>query len=328
MERDVVIQELRSSEDTLEDCVYDRHLERAFKGTPLAKPILGSIESITGITRERVLRFYRRQYVHQNLVVAAAGRVDHDEVCAHVEKWLGEIKGRSRQGLPAGTLGENLAAQPFVQVLRRKAEQAHIVLGAPSPSFRDSRRFEAMVLNGILGGGLTSRLYQEIRERRGLAYATYSQLYSFVDSGTLLMYAATEPSKAPETFEVAMDEIGKLRVKGFEREEMQIVQTQVRASTILGSDDPESRMQSIGINEIVFGRYRPIGEILKEFDRVKPDAVMALAEESLKPSALGITLMGPLPEKPMREWLEKQREKAIGKKTLNKGALKSKRRRS
>ncbi len=328
MERDVVIQELRSSEDTLEDCVYDRHLEQAFKGTPLAKPILGSIESITGITRERVLRFYRRQYVHQNLVVAAAGRVDHEEVCTHVEKWLGEIKGRPRQGLPAGTLGENLAAQPFVQVLRRKAEQAHIVLGAPSPSFRDSRRFEAMVLNGILGGGLTSRLYQEIRERRGLAYATYSQLYSFVDSGTLLMYAATEPAKAPETFEVAMDEIGKLRVKGFKREEMQIVQTQVRASTILGSDDPESRMQSIGINEIVFGRYRPIGEILKEFDRVKPDAVMALAEESLKPSTLGITLMGPLPEKPMREWLEIQREKAISRKTLNKGVSKSKRRRS
>jgi predicted Zn-dependent peptidase len=312
MERDVVIQEIRSSEDMLEDCVFDRHFEHAFKGTTLALPILGTVQSIETMTRERVLRFYRRQYVNQNLVIAAAGNVDHDELCEYVEKYLAPLKGSTRGGLPAGTVNEAVPAQSFSKVIKRRAEQAHILIGARSPGFRDHRRFDAMILNGMLGGGLTSRLYQEIRENRGLAYSVYSQLYSFVDTGTLLMYAATEPAKVPEALAVTIDEITKLRVKGFAKEEMEMVRTQVRASTILGSDDPDSRMQSIAINELVFGRYRPIGEILGEFERVKPEAVRELAEESLQPETLGITLMGPLPEKPMLEWIEKQRAKFSG----------------
>lgn len=309
MEQDVVIQEIRSSEDMLEDCVFDRHFEQAFKGTSLALPILGTIESIESMTRERVLRFYRRQYVNQNLVIAAAGRVDHDELCEFVEKYLSPLKGSTRSSLPAGTVNEAVPARAFTKVIKRRAEQAHILIGAKSPGFRDHRRFEAMVLNGILGGGLTSRLYQEIRENRGLAYSVYSQLYSFVDTGTLLMYAATEPMKVPEALAVTLEEMTKLRNKGFRPEELEMVRAQVRASTIIGSDDPESRMQSIGINELVFGRYRPIDEILGEFDRIRADGVKELAQESLDVESLGITLMGPLPEKPILEWTEKQRKK-------------------
>ncbi len=309
MEQDVVIQEIRSSEDMLEDCVFDRHFEYAFKGTSLALPILGTVESIESMTRERVLRFYRRQYVNQNLVIAAAGRVDHDELCEFVEKYLSPLKGSTRSSLPAGTVNEAVPARAFTKVIKRRAEQAHILIGAKSPGFRDHRRFEAMVLNGILGGGLTSRLYQEIRENRGLAYSVYSQLYSFVDTGTLLMYAATEPMKVPEALAVTLEEMAKLRNKGFRPEELEMVRAQVRASTIIGSDDPESRMQSIGINELVFGRYRPIGEILGEFDRIRAEGVKELAQESFDTETLGITLMGPLPEKPLLEWAEKQRKK-------------------
>lgn len=308
-ELDVVIQEIRSSEDLLEDCVFDRHFEHAFRGTPLALPILGTVDSIEKMTRERVLRFYRRQYVNQNLVIAAAGLVDHDTLCEYVEKYMAPLKGSSPKALPAGTVNDAVDARSFSKVIKRRAEQAHILIGAKSPGFRDHRRFDAMMLNGILGGGLTSRLYQEIRENRGLAYTVYSQLYSFVDTGTMLMYAATEPVKVPEALAVTLEEMTKLRVKGFEQNEMEMVRTQVRAQTILGSDDPENRMQSIGINELVFGRYRPISEILGEFERVKPEGVRQLAEECLHPETLGITLMGPLPEKPMLEWIDKQRSK-------------------
>lgn len=309
MERDVVVQEIRSSEDMLEDCIYDRYFEYAFKGSALARPILGSLESIETISRERVLRFYRRQYVNENLVVAAAGRVDHNELCEQVEKWMSSLKGASRRPLPAGTFNETVEAKPFTKVIKRTAEQAHVLIGARSPGFRSHRRFEAMMLNGILGGGLTSRLYQQIRENRGLAYTVYSQLYSFVDAGTMLMYAATEPKKAPEALEVAMQEMAKLRDNGFSDEEMEMVRKQIVAQTIIGSDDPESRMQSIGINEIVFGRYRPIAELLEEYDRVKPNAVRELAEEFLQMHDLGIAVMGPLPEKPMLDWVEKQRDR-------------------
>lgn len=309
MERDVVIQEIRSSDDTLDDCVYDRHFEFAFAGSPLARPILGTLESIETISRDRVLKFYRRQYVNENLVVAAAGAVNHNQLCDLVEKWLAPLKGLSQKALPAGTLNETVEAQAFTKVIRRRAEQAHILIGTRSPGFRDHRRFDAMVLNGILGGGLTSRLYQEIRENRGLAYSVYSQLNSFIDAGTILMYAASEPVKAPEALEVSILELTKLREKGFSDDELQMVKTQVNASTIIGSDDPENRMQSIGLNEIVFGRYRPIGEVLNEYDRVKASSVRDLADDVLQAAELGITVMGPLPEKPMLQFIEKQRAK-------------------
>ena len=123
------------------------------------------------------------------------------------------------------------------------------------------------------------------------------------------MYAATEPMKVPEALAVTLEEMAKLRNKGFRPEELEMVRAQVRASTIIGSDDPESRMQSIGINELVFGRYRPIGEILGEFDRIRAEGVKELAQESFDTETLGITLMGPLPEKPLLEWAEKQRKK-------------------
>lgn len=309
MERDVVIQEIRSSDDQLDDCVYDRHFESAFKGSSLALPILGSIDSISSVSRERVLRFYRRQYVSQNIVVAAAGRVDHDALCELLNKHFGALKGTTKQELPAGTVLQAVEANRFTKVIRRRAEQAHILVGSRSPGFRDHQRFDSIMLNGMLGGGLTSRLYQEVRENRGLAYSVYSHLYSFVDAGTMMMYAATEPTKAPEALSVIFEELTKLRTGGFEKEELSMVRAQVRSATILGSDDPESRMQSIAINEQVFGRYRSIDEVLTEYDRVKAENVREMANDVLRTDLLGVTIMGPMPEKPMSEWVEKQRDK-------------------
>jgi predicted Zn-dependent peptidase len=309
MEKDVVIQEIRSSEDQLDDCVYDRHFENAFKGSTLALPILGSMESISTMSRERVLKFYRRQYVNQNMVIAAAGRVDHDSLCALVNKHMGELRGTTKQELPAGTALGSVDAQSFTKVIRRRAEQAHILVGTKSPGFRDHQRFESIMLNGMLGGGLTSRLYQEVRENRGLAYSVYSHLYSFVDAGTMMMYAATEPTKAPEALSVVFEELTKLRTGGFDKEELEMVRAQIRSATILGSDDPESRMQSIAINEQVFGRYRSLDEVLTEYSRVKSENVREMANEVLRTDSLGVTIMGPMPEKPMVDWVEKQRTK-------------------
>ncbi len=311
MERDVVIQEIRSGDDQLEECVYDRHFEKAYKGSNLGLPILGTMESISSVTRERVLKFYRRQYVNQNLVIAAAGQVDHDQLCELLEKHLGVLRGSAERELPAGTVPAQLICKPFTQAIRRRAEQAHVLFGVNAPGFRDHRRFDSVMLNGIIGGGLTSRLYQEIRENRGLAYSVYSHLYSFVDAGTMLMYAATEPMKAPEAVQVIFKELTKLRAKGFRTEELEMVRTQIRSATILGSDDPESRMQSLGINEMVFGRYRPLQEVLSEYERVKPEGVRALLAEAMKFESLGVTVMGPMPEKPIVDWIERARQSAI-----------------
>ncbi|HRK06617.1 MAG TPA: pitrilysin family protein [Pseudobdellovibrionaceae bacterium] len=305
-ERDVVVQEISASEDQLEDCIYDRFLSRAFQGHSLALPILGTADSIRGMTRERVLKFFRRQYVVDNMLVAAAGRVNHEELCELLEKFLHPARAAGQRRLPAGTTPVSIVPQAFVQVQRRRAEQVHLLMGAPSPSFQEPQRFEAMFLNAILGGGLTSRLYQEIRENRGLAYSVYSHLYTFSDAGLCLMYAATEPKKAPEAFEVALGEMTKIRQSGIHREEVEMARTQLRASTLLSADDTDSRMQSLAANEMIFGRYRPVREVLKEFERVKLDGVMALAEKALQPDRVGVAMLGPIPEKPMRDFVAQE----------------------
>lgn len=306
-EREVVIQEIRSAQDQLEDCVFDVHFGQAYRGHKLGLPILGTVESVGTMSRERVLGFYRRQYVAQNMVVAASGQVDHRELCDMVSEWLKPQSGIGvRTELPAGLDNSQATVCAFQQVKKRKAEQVHIVVGAPSPGFRERRRFEAIALNMILGGGLTSRLYQEVRERRGLAYSVYSQLQSFVDSGTMLMYAACQPRRAPEAIEAILREIVRLRKKGVTAEELAIAKTQMRAATVIHSDDPESRMQSIAVNEAVFGRYRPIGEVLEEYERIELDAVNELAREVLSLKQVGMTVMGPLPIAAFREFLDKE----------------------
>lgn len=310
-EREVVVQEISASEDQLEDCIYDRYLSRAFHGQSLALPILGTAKSIRGMTRDRVLKFFKRQYVVDNMLVAAAGRVDHDELCELLEKFLQPARSAAQRRLPAGTSPVRVEPQAFVEIRKRRAEQVHLLMGLPSPSFHEPQRFESMFLNAILGGGLTSRLYQEIRENRGLAYSVYSHLYTFSDSGLCLMYAATEPKKAPEAFEVALGEMMKLRRKGLESSEIEMARTQLRASTLLSADDTDSRMQSLAANEMIFGRYRPVREVLKEFERVKADSVMGLAEKVLVPDSLGVAMLGPVPEKPMRDYVSRELGRAF-----------------
>jgi len=216
--------------------------------------------------------------------------------------------------------------QAFVQIQKRRAEQVHLLMGSPSPSFQEPQRFEAMFLNAILGGGLTSRLYQEIRENRGLAYSVYSHLYTFSDAGLCLMYAATEPKKAPEAFEVALGEMTKIRQEGVQRDEVEMARTQLRASTLLSADDTDSRMQSLAANEMIFGRYRPVREVLKEFERVKIDGVMALAEKALMPDRLGVAMLGPIPEKPMRDFVARELGRAARMNSSSNSRAKSPRR--
>lgn len=192
----------------------------------------------------------------------------------------------------------------FREVIRKSSEQVHILVGYPSINFRDPMRFEAMVVNTLLGGGMTSRLYQEVREERGLVYSIFSQLTTFADSGMETIYAGTEAKHAPDVLEIIMRELRKLARKGIKKADLDLFKTQVKGSILLGADDIENRMNSLAVNEMMFGRYRSVDEVVRDVEKVTLDSVHHYIESKFKPENPSILLMGAMPEGPTKKWLE------------------------
>lgn len=266
-----------------------------------------------GLDRSRIASFHERHYVASNLLVSVAGNVEHDRVIELAMKYLKPHKGSKQPFVPApgpsatpnkrNITGGKLALTPFREVVRRPSEQVHILVGFPGADFRDRLRFEGYIVNTLLGGGMTSRLYQSIREDRGLVYSIYSQLSTFSDTGLNLIYAGTEPKHAPEVLELIMKELKRLKKKGVTKSDVQLFKTQVLGSILLGSDDIENRMNSIAVNEMMFGRYRSVDQVMRDVEAVSVDSVHEYIETWVDLDKLGILLMGALPEAPTKKWL-------------------------
>ncbi|MEK7357992.1 MAG: pitrilysin family protein, partial [Bdellovibrionota bacterium] len=251
-EKQVVIQEILMSEDQLEDAIFDKFYEKIYPDHPLGKPILGTEESIEGMSRKRIVDFHERQYGIEHLIVSVAGRVDHDEVVGFTEKYMEpkssalRRKGTVKAGLVKESRKDHVehaekqlarmrderpvppVATPFREVIKRPSEQVHILIGHPTLEFRDPMRFDAVVVNTMLGGGMTSRLYQTVREERGLVYSVFSSLNTYSDSGTNLIYAGTEPKKAPTVIELIMKELRRMKREGMTKEEIEFYKRQVK----------------------------------------------------------------------------------------------------
>lgn len=315
-EKQVVIQEILMSEDQLEDAIFDHYLKFVYQGSPLGLPILGTVKSIEGMKRETIVDFHRRLYVAEEMIVTVAGHVDHDEVIRLVLKWLKPPQAPKTSKTPrapqapesprvaraAGRVAP--AMRVFREVIKRPSEQAHILVGFPASNFTDRLRFEGLVVNTLLGGGMTSRLFQTVREEKALAYAVYSQLMSFTDAGLNLIYAGTEPKKAPMVVELILKEVKKLKKQGLKKADLELFKTQVTGQILLGADDIDSRMNSLGANEMVLGRYRSVDDVMRDVQAVSLDSVHEYIETYLDFDRLGILLMGPLPEAPTKKWLE------------------------
>lgn len=302
-EKQVVIQEIHMAEDQLEDNIFDQYFELAYPELPLGKPILGTVKSISDMSREQIINFHRRQYTSSNVVVSVAGRVDHDEVVELAKKWL-KLPTTSAAELLATRVHEIPKLRSFREAVRRPSEQAHILIGLPASEFSAKLRFEAYIVNTLLGGGMTSRLYQSVREDRGLVYSIYSQLVTFIDAGQMLIYAGTEPKKAPEVVELILKEIKKLIRGGLTKKDIEFFKTQVKGQILLGADDIDSRMNSLAVNEMVFGKYRAVDDVIQDIDNVNLDSVHQYIETYLDLDQLGILLMGAVPEGPTKKWLK------------------------
>jgi predicted Zn-dependent peptidase len=288
-ERDVVQHEIDMSADDLEEYIFDLYFENAYEGHQLGRPILGTPASLRSMDRRQVHDYYRSRYRGSNLIVSVAGNVDHEEVVKSVEKALGHQRGRVPK-----SVRRKPKIKGFRKFIHRPSEQVHILLGGPSCSFRDEYRFESYIVNALLGGGMTSRLYQAIREKRGLTYSVYSYLVSFTDTGLLMFYASTAPKNVKKVLNLIRQGVFNLRRRGISQRDLNLFKTQVKGQILLGADDVENRMNSLAVNEMIFGEYRPVDEVINEIEGITLRSIHEYLNKYISTESMGLLLIGDL----------------------------------
>jgi predicted Zn-dependent peptidase len=293
-ERKVVLEEIAMRDDDPSDLVHDLYAETYYGDTQLGRPILGTIKSISDMTRSSVFNYYKKKYLPQDLVVAVAGNIKHKRVVAMVEEALSRDNFLDVKGSPQIRPNTPVKTKPMqsVGLMTRKTEQAHMFYGMEGVARSDERRFAMGVLASALGGGMSSRLFQEIREKRGLAYSVYAYAQQFAGSGQIGFYAGCNPTKAIEVIEIIREVLADVAENGMSHEEIERAKGAVRGSLVLSQEDSGSRMSRIGKNEIVYGQVMGFDEILQAISRVNPTDVREIASEFLTKSPT-LALVGP-----------------------------------
>ncbi|WP_396932225.1 M16 family metallopeptidase [Mycolicibacterium sp.] len=292
LERDVVLEEIAMRDDDPEDALGDVFLTAMFGDHPVGRPVIGSVDSVSGMTRSQLHSFHVRRYTPERMVVAVAGNVDHDEVVRLVRKHFGRhlVKGRKPQPPRKGT--GRLTGAPNLQLITRDGEQTHLSLGVRVPGRNWPHRWALSVLNTALGGGLSSRLFQQIRENRGLAYSVYSSVDTFSDAGALSVYAACLPERFDEVVRLTTEVLEGVARDGITEAECRIAKGSIRGGLVLGLEDSASRMHRLGRSELNYGEYRSVSSTLEHIDAVTLDEVNAIARQVLtKP--FGAAVLGP-----------------------------------
>ncbi|HEX4656182.1 MAG TPA: pitrilysin family protein [Streptosporangiaceae bacterium] len=294
-ERGVILEEIAMNEDDPSDTVHEAFAAQLFGDTPLGRPILGSVDSINSITRAQIAEHFAARYRPENLVVAAAGSLDHAEVVELTRSAFAPVLTGNADPVPprlagqGGEEGRAAGAGVGVRLVSRGIEQANLVLGCGALSRTDDRRFALGVLNAALGGGMSSRLFQEVREKRGLAYSVYSFSSQHADTGLWGVYAGCLPAKADEVLSICRDEIDKVVSGGLTDAELDRGKGQLRGSIVLGLEDPSSRMSRLGKSELVYPQLEPVEEILASIEGVTHDDVREVAAAVLaRPKALAV----------------------------------------
>ncbi|MFE6889817.1 M16 family metallopeptidase [Streptomyces sp. NPDC057694] len=297
-ERGVILEEIAMTEDDAGDVVHDLFAHTMLGDTPLGRPVLGTPDTVNALSRGQIARFYRKHYDPTHLVVAAAGNVDHDKVVRQVRAAFEKAGALTGTSTPIGprTGRKTLRTAGRMELLGRKTEQAHVILGMPGLARTDDRRWAMGVLNTALGGGMSSRLFQEVREKRGLAYSVYSYTSSFADCGLFGVYAGCRPSQVHDVLKICRDELDHVAQAGLTDDELRRAVGQLKGSTVLGLEDTGALMNRIGKSELCWGEHMSVDDMLARISEVTPDEVREVAREILgqRPS---LSVIGPLKDK-------------------------------
>ncbi len=296
-ERKVVFEEIKMVEDTPDDLVHEIFIESFWPNHPLGLPILGTRETVEALDRAQLLRFFRETYTPANLIVSAAGNLVHEGVVELIDRYFQPLKPR-----PNGVHESPPTVEPAVRFREKDLEQVHLVLGTDAPAQSHEDRYTSYVLNTVLGGTMSSRLFQVIREKRGLAYSVFSGLSCYRDAGNLTIYAATSPQNSSQVVELVLAELRRIRREPVPATELRRAKDHLKGSLMLGLEGTGSRMSQLARHEMYFGRQISLDEILRGIETVQAEDVMRLAGSMFEDRPLALTALGhlehfkPLPE--------------------------------
>jgi predicted Zn-dependent peptidase len=292
-EQGVILEEIKMDEDSPDYLVHETFTQRFWKGHPLGRPILGTVKTVSGFDQRTVFDFYGSRFTPRNMVFSAAGHLDHDRFVAQVGEYFAGLAA-SGGVLPRH---EPPVPHPHITLKRKKSlEQVQFCLGVPAPPVDSPERYGVYLLNSILGGGMSSRLFQTIREDRGLAYSIYSEVSPFRDAGALSVYAGCSAQKAGEVLTLTLAELRRIKDERVSDGELKRAKDQLKSNIVLGLESSSSRMSNLARQQMYFGRFFSVDDIITEIDAVSAEAVQELAGRLFRTESIALTLLGNLGE--------------------------------
>jgi predicted Zn-dependent peptidase len=289
-ERQVVLEEIKMDLDNPEYLLHDIFTRGFWPNHSLGRPILGTPETVRRFDREAIHRRFQNWFGPDHILVTAAGNITHEQVLKLVEKEFGSLK-------PLGAQEEDAVpstAAPIHLERKRELEQVHLCIGVPSLPIAHERRFGVAVLNNLLGGGMSSRLFQNIREKQGLAYAVFSELTPYSDAGMFSVYAGTAKETVGKVLDMTIAEFRAMKESPVTAEELLRAKNHLKGSLMLSLESTSSRMSNLARQELYFHRFSSLDEILASIDAVTSEEVQALAKEFFQPERIAVTVLGPL----------------------------------
>ncbi|NLI92177.1 MAG: insulinase family protein [Peptococcaceae bacterium] len=285
-EKNVVIEEIKMYQDTPDELIHDLFSQYVWNDHPLGKPILGVEDTINHLNRDKIKHYLETKYTPDKVVIAVAGKINHDEIIKKLSIF-GDFQ-RQRQ--------ESETGEPRGSIIRKAVgkdtEQMHLVIGVPGLGQDDEDMYALHIINNILGGGLSSRLFQEIREQRGLAYSVYSYHSTFVDTGLFAIYAGTSPGKTEEVIQCILKEMNLVKAEGITEEELKRTKAQIKGNLYLGLESVSSRMSRLGKTELSFGRVKTAEEAVEKLEKVTLSDVKRVMERLWLQDKISILTLG------------------------------------
>jgi predicted Zn-dependent peptidase len=289
-ELSVILEEIRMTQDNPEDLVHELFTQNFWTPHALGKPILGTPETVSGFTRHSLQEWFRRWYAPNHLVITAAGHLSHEQLVELVAERFAKLS-------PCDNGTADSAPRPTPHITlraKRELEQVHICVGVPALPLTDDRRFAVSILNNVLGGGMSSRLFQNIRERQGLAYAIFSEMNSYRDAGMLSVYAGTSIETVGQVIRSILEEFRHLKDEPLSQEELRRAKDHLKGATLLALEGSSSRMNSLARYHLYFNRHFTTEELIQMLERVTADEVQQLAREFFAPERLAASVVGNL----------------------------------
>lgn len=296
-EKGVIIEEIKMTEDTPDDYIHDLFSSIAWGGVSVGLPVLGSVESVGSFKKEHLLEYVNSRYFVDNTIISCAGNFDEGRLVASLNA---AFKGFDRKQARTDRL-KRADFKPNVSIVNRELSEAHLCIGVEGIEQSSDARYAALVLNTALGGGISSRLFQEVREKRGLAYSVYSFLSSYLDSGMWGIYAGTSPENADEVVEISINELKKL-TDTISEEEVDRARTQLKGNIILGLESTSRRMQNIANQEVYYGRYYSPEEVIERINSVSLEDTRKVGRMLLEGKSPCIVALGQLDESLAQKW--------------------------